>query len=292
VADDVVDELGADPRPVWLAGEGIRVHGLDWGPERAARLALLLHGVAGNAHAWDAVGPLLRTRLDGAIRLVALDGRDGGLTEHPVSGYLVDDFGADLIAVHEALGGVPLTLIGHSRGGWLATWFAARHPERLEALVLVDPARLAFGAGAAASFYASVRRSLGPFASRDEALSWARAEDPLADWNEVRVATFLAGFEVQADGSLRGRFPAAAVDHLRAAREREEGVGNLLSSIECPVLLLVATRQSAERQAEKLAYASGIRDIRVELVDGSHFLHTDAPERVAELIGGFLGERS
>jgi pimeloyl-ACP methyl ester carboxylesterase len=247
--------------------------------------------VAGNVHAWDAVAPLLRSRLGGSVRVVALDGRDGGLTEHPVTGYGLEECGADLVSVHEALGGMPLTLVGHSRGGWLAAWFAARHQERLERLVLIDPARLMFTAGAADGFYEELRESLGPFPSAQAALAWGRAHDPEADWNEWRVAACLAGFEAQSDGSLVGRLPTGAVPQLRDARERENVVEPMLGSVACPVLLLVATRQSADRQADKLAYAAGLRDVRVEHVAGSHFLHTDAPERVADLIAGFVGER-
>ena len=49
----------------------------------------------------------------------------------------------DLDAVIESLApGQKLVLVGHSYGGLLATEFARRHPERLQGLVLVDPATL------------------------------------------------------------------------------------------------------------------------------------------------------
>ena len=70
----------------WLPGAGIRVHALDWGPAYAERLVLLLHGVAGHARIWDAVAPRLRSPLAGSHRVVANDGRDGGLTDHLATG--------------------------------------------------------------------------------------------------------------------------------------------------------------------------------------------------------------
>lgn len=49
----------------------------------------------------------------------------------------------DLDAVMESLApGRKVVLVGHSYGGLLATEFARRHPDRLHALVLVDPATM------------------------------------------------------------------------------------------------------------------------------------------------------
>jgi pimeloyl-ACP methyl ester carboxylesterase len=44
----------------------------------------------------------------------------------------------DCAAVVEASGGVPLVVVGHSMGAFVATVLAARHPELVRALVLVD----------------------------------------------------------------------------------------------------------------------------------------------------------
>jgi pimeloyl-ACP methyl ester carboxylesterase len=86
---------------------------------------------------------------------------------------------------------------------------------------------------------------------------------------------------------LVGRLPVAAVEQLRAVREGEDAVGPRLAAVRCPVLLLVATRHSDARRRDKLAYADALPDVIVEEVDGSHFLHTDAPDVVAGLIARF-----
>src|SRR5690606_37876002 len=98
----------AEPEERWLPGDGIRVHALDWGPQTGTRPVLMLHGVGGNARIWSPVAERLLSELDGTHRLVAIDQRDGGLTDHPTDGYDAESFGADILKVHDALGGVPM----------------------------------------------------------------------------------------------------------------------------------------------------------------------------------------
>jgi pimeloyl-ACP methyl ester carboxylesterase len=282
------------PADLWLDGGGIRVHALEWGnaggrrTSRAGPVVVFLHGVAGNAWIWDDVSPRLLEALPDH-RFVALDGRDGGDTDHPPTGYAREDFVDDLTRVHDGLGGGLMVLVGHSRGGWLAAWFAAQHPERVSRLILVDPARLVFGSAAdAESFYAWVSSGLGPFESETAALAWARRADSAAEWTDVRVRSFLFGFRRLPDGSLVGKLPAEVVPQLRQAREGGEVVTDALARIVAPTLLLVAERQSPARLADKLAYAERIPDVRVIRLDGSHFLHTDVPDAVATAIAEFV----
>lgn len=278
------------PTDRWFDGSGIRIHGLEWGGPADRPVVLLLHGVGGNAWIWDDVAPRLRASLP-THRIVAIDQRDGGDTDHPEDGYRREDFSADVTAVHAALGGGPLTLVGHSRGGWLAAWIAATQPEMVARLVLVDPARLVFGsAGDADTFFAWVEGALGPFADEAQALSWAAAQDTDAIWTPVRSRSFLAGLRRSDDGRLVGKLPRSAVPRLRDARMGGDAVTAAIETITMPTLLLVAERQTPSRRADKLAYAERIRGATVQSIDGSHFLHTDAPDEVAAAIANFVAE--
>ncbi|HEX5451211.1 MAG TPA: alpha/beta hydrolase [Candidatus Limnocylindrales bacterium] len=198
------------PRDLILPGAGIRLHGLDWGGPADGQLVLLLHGVGGNAWIWNAVAPRLRQSLPGH-RIVAIDQRDGGDTEHPPMGYRREDFAADALAAQRALSDRPMVLVGHSRGAWLASGIAGEHRERVERLVLIDPARLVYASGGDADrFYAWVYGSLGPFASDRAALRWSRMTDRLARHTRSASVPFSSAFDgpatVSSLGSCRARW--------------------------------------------------------------------------------------
>jgi pimeloyl-ACP methyl ester carboxylesterase len=280
-----------EPSDRWYEGDGIRIHGLDWGGPPGGVPLLLMHGIGSNAWIWADVAPRLRAALPDH-HVVAIDGRDGGDTDHPADGYELDRYTADVCAVHDALGGRPMILAGHSRSGWLAAWIAASHPERVERAVLVDPARLAFESrGVADGYYAGVLGALGPFESEAAALAWARAADPNARFTDVRARSFLFGLRRLPDGSLVGKLPRDAVPQLKAARADGQRVAHALESITVPVLLIVGTRQAPDRIGHRMAYAERIPGIETNRIEGTHYVHTDAPADVADAIARFAAGR-
>lgn len=98
---------------------------------------LLVHGLGGSAPTWIEVvaplasrGPVVAVDLPGFGRTAATDG-----DQLTVRGYR--DF---VLRTADALGWDRFTLHGNSMGGLIATHLAAKHPDRVSALVLVSPA--------------------------------------------------------------------------------------------------------------------------------------------------------
>jgi pimeloyl-ACP methyl ester carboxylesterase len=94
---------------------------------------LLLHSLAAHSHWWDWVAPPLAER----HHVVAVDFRGHGGSAWADS-YRFDDYVADVVASLDVLGWRAPLVIGHSMGGYVAALLAARHPERVGALVIAD----------------------------------------------------------------------------------------------------------------------------------------------------------
>src|SRR5689334_5201799 len=112
----------------------LRLHWLESGVAGAPALCFL-HGGAAHAHWFDRVTPAFADR----FHVVSLDQRGHGESQwaEPPA-YGTQDFTGDLVEVMDRLGWERMTVIGHSMGGHNAMTFAAWHPERLRALVIVD----------------------------------------------------------------------------------------------------------------------------------------------------------
>jgi pimeloyl-ACP methyl ester carboxylesterase len=164
--------------PTAGAGSRLRVRGLElalhaWGGASRPPL-LLLHSLAAHSHWWDWLAPLLAARFD----VVALDARGHGASAwaEPAA-YAFDDYAADTVAVLDALGWPRATLAGHSMGGYVGALVAARHPERVEALVIAD--MLTGWPPALREFVrAQAERAAPTFASAQEAAERFRLSPP------------------------------------------------------------------------------------------------------------------
>jgi lipase len=117
-----------DPLDVPVAGGTLRVaswHGTN-GP------VLAIHGITSSSRTW----PFLADALQNPVFAPDLRGR--GRSNHLPGPAGIGQHADDCAAVIEAIGGVPLVVVGHSMGGFVATVLAARRPDLVRGLVLVD----------------------------------------------------------------------------------------------------------------------------------------------------------
>jgi len=109
---------------------GTRLHYLDEGSGESP--LLLVHGSSTDATTWDGVAPELAE----LGRVVRYDRRGYGRSEHrPVRDHRVH--ARDLVGVLEHVG-APATVVGWSSGGNIALAVAARRPELVARLVVVE----------------------------------------------------------------------------------------------------------------------------------------------------------
>lgn len=119
----------------FISVNGIQLRYFDTGGTKP--LLVLLHGLTANAHAFCG---LWHHGLADHYRLVAPDLRGRGESDKPAFGYAYKDHAADILGLLDHLAIDSATIGGHSYGGLLSVYLAARYPEKVSKLVLLDAA--------------------------------------------------------------------------------------------------------------------------------------------------------
>ncbi len=115
----------AEPTSAYLTVNGLKLHHLDWGNSAAPPL-VFVHGLGGNAHAFDGVAK----RWSDRYHVISVDVRGRGDSAWSKEcAYSMDDYASDLAGTVDALGFGKFTLSGTSMGGRIAMHYAAAHPE-------------------------------------------------------------------------------------------------------------------------------------------------------------------
>jgi pimeloyl-ACP methyl ester carboxylesterase len=97
-----------------------------------APLVVFTHGATVDHHEWDASLPLVA----GHFGVLAWDVRGHGLSRPGTFDFI--EARADLLALLDTLGVEKAILVGHSMGGNLGQEVVFHHPERVQALVMLD----------------------------------------------------------------------------------------------------------------------------------------------------------
>jgi pimeloyl-ACP methyl ester carboxylesterase len=97
---------------------------------------LLVHGFGGAKEDFEDHVDALADR----YHVVTFDHRGHGSSDAPTeaSAYTLDRMAADAVAVADGVGADRFRLLGHSMGGMIARRVVLAHPDRVEALVLMD----------------------------------------------------------------------------------------------------------------------------------------------------------
>ena len=121
-------------RDIFVRANGLRHHLIARGSP-GSPVEMMVHGLAGQAHTFDAIAE----RLSASHHVYCLDVRGRGESEWgPADGYYMNNYVADLEAVREALGLRAFSLVGTSMGGMVTMNYAPKYPERVTKVVLND----------------------------------------------------------------------------------------------------------------------------------------------------------
>ena len=255
-----------------------------WGRGAGPRRVLLLHGLGDHARVWEGVERALAP----FARTLAVDLRGHGDSDWAAEGdYSRAAFASDLEAVIQHLDEPQVVLVGHSLGGSLALAYAARHPSRVSALVLIDLApRLE--RSAAGRLVGGLESQATPFESFEDYHAHLRERYWLAQ-PEALEAFARLGVRVTPEGAV-----AAKVDP-RVARvlEDREAPGDTwdeLRRVRCPTLVVRAQGSAVlSRALARQMVDEGLeRGWLEEIPRAGHAVLLDNPPEVARRVADFL----
>ena len=251
--------------------------------ERAARRAdaptiVLLHGYTGGKENWYR----LASRLAGQYRLVAPDlpgWGESARADDADYGYAAE--AARVAAFLRHLGCAPVTLLGHSMGGGVAAVVAARHPELVARVGLLNASGVEFADNA---FGRDVLDGHNPFGVQDAAslesylaiLFHERASRPWIPWP--------AAHAVIAHRRREGDFEQAVLDRIGRGDERFLP-GEEAARIRQPALLVWGAQDRVIDPSAMDPYAARIPHARKLLLPGSgHMTLMEFPDAVADAV--------
>jgi pimeloyl-ACP methyl ester carboxylesterase len=217
--------------------------------------------------------------LSPGFRCLLSDPRGTGQTPDPGAPFTPDDLVDDLLAVLDGAGCRRAHLVGHSLGAAVALLAAARHPTRVDRLVLVGPAL---------HLDARIEAVLDHW----EALARSDLSDQALHRGLVLPAFGRDAFERLVPAVLRdmGRRPLARATVLRYVDcDRAQDLQPLAGRVDAPTLVVAGVEDALTGPAHARALAAAVPGARLALIEGSgHTPQVERPAELARLIVDFL----
>jgi pimeloyl-ACP methyl ester carboxylesterase len=270
-----MQRAGVAPRSVRAAGLNIRYVRRGSGPA-----LVLVHGLASSIYTWAEVLPRLAERYD----VVAVDLPGFGGSDIPAR-LDTATVGRLLPEVMDALGLARASLAGNSLGGAVAAVTAARHPDRVDRLVLIDAAAYNFKSAdrppllrAMARAPAGLVRALPQRPLMRGGLEQVFYDDTLV--TDERVEEYLA--------------PMARPGAREAARALltqgdDFGLPGVLRQVRAPTLVIWGRQDEWIPVAHADLFVRDIPGARAVILDRcGHVPQEERPQEVARLIDEFL----
>jgi esterase len=267
-----------------LVVEGLRLHYLDWGTSGSPPL-VFLHGGALTAHTWDLVCLALRSE----FHCLALDQRGHGDSEwSPSLDYSLEAHVRDVEGFIDALALSDPVVIGQSLGAFVGIELAARNPDALHGLVLVDAAP-----GVSQNATSTVSEFiLGPaeFDSVEECVARARRFNPRRNERLLR-RSLLHNLRALPGGRWTWKYDRRHLspEKIEEMRRRFNLLSERLGVIDCPTLLVrgadseVLSEKDAARVVDRIPSATSVR-----IDDAGHTVQGDNPRGLTEALRRFL----
>ncbi len=255
---------------MFISANQLNIHVRIDGPAAAPPL-VLLHSLGTCAEVWDPQAASLAT----SFRVIRPDMRGHGLTEATPGDYSMDLLADDVAALFDALGLGQAHLGGISIGGMIVQHFAARHPERVASLMLVDTAMV-----------------IPPISLWQERIASVRAGG-IASIADAVLARWLTANEAGSQGakSLRAMLMRTSPEGYAgaAAAIAKADLTEATHRLRHPTLVLVGREDLATPVASAQALHHAIAGSSLSIIDdAAHIPTIERPAIVSDAMRHFL----
>lgn len=278
-------ETLADEDSKFIEVNGLKIHYKTYG--QGEPTFILLHGFGASVFSWrEVMEPLSKL---GAV--IAYDRPAFGLTERPLewqgeSPYSQSSQVELVVGLMDALGVERAILVGNSAGGTISMLTALKYPERIESLILVDPAVYA-GGGAPAwirpLFLTPQMNHLGPLFARQ--IRERGVEFIRSAWHAPERITpdILEGYQK----------PLQAQDWDKAlwqltVSSRESGLAARLGEFNLPILVITGDDDRIVPTADSTRLAGELPNATLVVIPQcGHVPQEECPEEFMQAIRDF-----
>jgi len=238
------------------------------------RTLVLVHEMGGSLESWDDIAP----RFAKSRRVLRYDTRGAGMSQKVRGELTLDTMADDIAALLDKLGiAGKVALAGIAVGGAIALHFAARYPERTNAVAVGSPAT-----GIAAERRAAALERL----ARIEAAGMAVAvEDSMLNGYAPELRGDLRRFERFRTRWL-GNDPSsyATIWRMLAAAD----VQDELAGLACPVLVIGGSLDRVRPPPLAESVAKAIPGARYVEIRTGHYMSVQTPDLLSDCIEDFL----
>ena len=279
-------EALADPDSQFIEINGLTVHVKTLG--QGEPVFVLLHGFGASLYSWHAV----MEPLSQYGTVIAYDRPAFGLTERPLTWEGQNPYGPEaqvalLIGLLDHFGVQQAILVGNSAGGTVAMQATLAYPERVSALVLVDPA--VYGGGGAPAWMRPLlntpqMRHLGPLFARQiqvrgpELISTAWHNPALLQPEIIEM--YKKPLQVENWDKALWELTLAS---------RSSGLAEHLGELTLPVLVITGDDDRIVPTANSIRLADELPNAGlVVIADAGHVPHEEHPAAFMEAVINFL----
>jgi pimeloyl-ACP methyl ester carboxylesterase len=276
----------ADPDSLFVEVNGIKVHYKTYG--QGEPTFILLHGFGASLFSWHEV----TAPLSEYGTVIAYDRPAFGLTERPMTWEGENPYSPQaqvelVIGLMDELNIEKAILVGNSAGGTIAMLTALQYPERVQALILVDPA--VYAGGGAPAWVRPILKTpqmnrLGPLVSRQ--LQARGTEFIELAWHDPSKITpeILAGYQKP----LRVDNWDKALWFLTVASQ-ESGLAERLNELTLPVLVITGDDDRIVPTEQSLRLADELPNATLKVIAQSgHLPHEEHPAEFMQAVMEFL----